>query len=324
MALPWFHCFLGGGPGATRVPAPSGPGRNRVRAARGRASEPLVVHPRFWYQLGSAIPPELLHRAAFRGRFLPGYPLAWTEEPGTQVLSPHWVPREWALALTQLRAGAPPPPDVKGRLAEVLRESGLLVSAAEWRARHARWRRRLAEARKHLARHHYAVLPGLLSGAQLEAVRAYYRQLIASGALRLGDPQCQRRYGQHNEPLARFFLHQLTSVVELAAGEPLRAAYTYFAGYQSAATLEKHVDREQCEYSVTLLVDAVPEPQGVSSWPLFLETGEGEVAIHQAPGDALVYRGRRLPHRRDALPEGHASTSLLFHYVQRGFTGPLR
>jgi hypothetical protein len=47
------------------------------------------------------------------------------------------------------------------------------------------------------------------------------------------------------------------------------------------------------------------------------------VTVFQAIGDALLYRGRELPHSRDALPEGHTSTSIFFHYVREDFAGSL-
>jgi hypothetical protein len=38
----------------------------------------------------------------------------------------------------------------------------------------------------------------------------------------------------------------------------------------------------------------------------------------------LVYRGRRLPHWREALPDGCSSSSMFFHYVLQDFEGSLR
>lgn len=87
--------------------------------------------------------------------------------------------------------------------------------------------------------------------------------------------------------------------------------------------LKQHVDREQCEFSVTLCLDYSPEPRVATPWPLRLHKPSGTVTIFQAIGDALLYRGRELPHSREALPEGHTSTSIFFHYVRESFTGSL-
>jgi hypothetical protein len=91
----------------------------------------------------------------------------------------------------------------------------------------------------------------------------------------------------------------------------------------SGAVLKKHIDREQCEFSVTLCLDFSPEPRRETSWPIRLDSGQGTVTVYQALGDGLVYRGPRVPHYRDILPNGHTSTSIFFHYVAEGFTGSL-
>jgi hypothetical protein len=60
-----------------------------------------------------------------------------------------------------------------------------------------------------------------------------------------------------------------------------------------------------------------------SPWPIRLDTPAGAVAVHQALGDGLAYRGTRVPHYRDVLGEGQTSTSIFFHYVAADFAGSL-
>jgi hypothetical protein len=74
---------------------------------------------------------------------------------------------------------------------------------------------------------------------------------------------------------------------------------------------------------VTLCLDYSPEPHNATSWPLYLHKESGRVIVFQGIGDALLYRGCRLPHSRDSLPEGHTSTSIFFHYVRKDFAGSL-
>jgi len=54
-----------------------------------------------------------------------------------------------------------------------------------------------------------------------------------------------------------------------------------------------------------------------------LHTASGKTTVFQGIGDGLIYSGCELPHSRDRLPPGNTSTSLFFHYVREGFTGPL-
>ena len=106
-------------------------------------------------------------------------------------------------------------------------------------------------------------------------------------------------------------------------GEPVKPSYVYLASYLSGAELKKHMDRQQCEFSVTLCLDFSPEPQLATSWPIRLDTPEGGATVYQALGDGLVYRGTKVPHYRHALGEGYTSTSIFFHYVGSDFSGSL-
>jgi hypothetical protein len=107
------------------------------------------------------------------------------------------------------------------------------------------------------------------------------------------------------------------------AGEPVKPSYVYLASYLSGAELKKHVDREQCEFSITLCLDFSPEPDLATPWPICLQTPTSTVTVYQALGDGLAYRGTRLPHYRSKLGEGQTSTSIFFHYVGADFGGSL-
>lgn len=169
----------------------------------------------------------------------------------------------------------------------------------------------------------YVAVERIIHPLHLGALRIHTRRLLRTGAMKLGDSGDPRRYVAHNEPIARRFHERLTGVVARIAGVPVKPSYVYIAAYQGGAELRAHTDRPQCEYSISLLVDFTPEPVGESPWPLLLDTEEGTVAIHQRLGDALVYRGRRFPHRRARLSSEMTSTSILFHYVDVDFSGSL-
>ena len=169
----------------------------------------------------------------------------------------------------------------------------------------------------------YAPLGDLIHPFHIAALRRYYRYLIRTGAIRLGDGQSPRRYVAYNEPVARFFHHDLASTLSAVAGESLKPSYVYLASYLSGAELKKHTDREQCEFSITLCLDFSPEPELAAPWPIRLDTAAGTVTVYQAPGDGLAYRGTRLPHYREPLGKGQTSTSIFFHYVRDDFAGSL-
>lgn len=280
--------------------------------------EPLFVNPGFWWQPGPSPPLEVFRRVESRDGFLGGYPLAWVEDRRSRMLNPYWVPHRWASVLASLRAGQPAPA-MDPEIATALWDAEILVGTREGCAR-ASAESDSAAAR--FAAKGYAPIEGLLHRSQTHALANYYRRL-SSSLETIGDSQCARRHGMHNERIARFLLRQMQWLVSEVAGEEVLPSYAYFAGYRGGAELVRHTDREQCEFSVTLLVD-YDAPGGPSSWPIHLETADGPVAIRQSPGDALVYKGRQLPHWRDVLPAGCASNSVLLHYVRQDFTGSLR
>jgi hypothetical protein len=169
----------------------------------------------------------------------------------------------------------------------------------------------------------YAPLPRLIHPFHVAALRRYYRSRIRTGAIPLGDGQSPRRYVAYNDPVARFFHQQIVGTMSAVAGEPVKASYVYLASYLSGAELKKHVDREQCEFSITLCLDYSPEPAVATTWPICLDTPTGQVTVYQALGDGLAYRGTRLPHYRTKLGEGQTSSSIFFHYVAADFAGSL-
>src|SRR5438477_10006302 len=127
----------------------------------------------------------------------------------------------------------------------------------------------------------YAPLSELIHPFHVAALRRYYRHLIRSGAICLGDGQSPRRYVGYNEPVARFFHHDIATTLSAVAGQPLKPSYVYMASYLSGAELKKHTDRAQCEFSVTLCLDFSPEPALETPWPIRLDTAHCTVAVYQ-------------------------------------------
>jgi hypothetical protein len=203
----------------------------------------------------------------------------------------------------------------------VSEESGLLCEESGLRHREREGAVGVASAR--FREKGYAPIVGLIHPFHIAALRRYYRHLIRTGAILLGDRQSARRYVSYNDPVARFFHQDIAATVSAVAGEPLKPSYVYLASYLSGAELKKHTDREQCEFSVTFCLDYSPEPELATPWPIQLDTPTGTVTVYQSLGDGLAYRGTRLPHYRGLLGEGQTSTSIFFHYVAADFAGSL-
>ena len=279
----------------------------------------LRASPAMEVQLGSAPSLRLVREAPHRSRFRPGHPLVWVTDPVTGVHAPYWAPRAWAADLQHLVPGAPVGA-VRPDLAAALVAVGALVDPADEHEDGSQ-ARALHRGATHFGERAYADIADLVPRAHVAALRDYQERLVRSGRIPLGDAQCAGRFGVHDDPMARFFLHQLAPAVSQVVAEPVKPAYAYSISYTAGAELSEHTDRAQCEYTVSLLVGA---DSGKEPWPLWLRVGSERVSVLQRPGDALVFAGRRLPHWRERLPEGRSSASLLLHYVPVGFSGSLR
>ena len=249
--------------------------------------------------------------------------IAWIPQPVTDSWLPFWLGPRLEGAVSAIKLEGHVPAGLPDEDLALLTTAGIVSAEEQEELDRERWHEAIFRGAGMFHERNYAPVRGLLHPFHVAALRRYFRYLVRTGRIRFGDEQNSRRYGVHNESVARFFHQQMAKTVSLIVGQPVIPSYVYAACYVSGAVLEKHIDREQCEFSVTLCLDFSPEPRGETSWPIRLDTPHGNVSVYQALGDGLVYRGPRVPHYRDTLPNGRTSTSILFHYVPAGFTGSL-
>lgn len=294
----------------------------RVPSKIDHPQQELYLNPGCAVGPSEQLPEEFADRAELLSGFALKGTMVWVRDGGPGFPLPFWLGPRLEERIRSLNLNDPVPASWPAEDRDVLAAAGILVPEAGPSVDHvpgASSERRSAFFRERL----YAPIDGLIHPFHIAALRRYYRHLIRAGAVQLGDRQTARRYAVYNEPVARFFHHQIVAKVSAIAGEPLKPSYVYFASYLSGAELEKHIDRDQCEYSVTLCLDFSPEPALATSWPIQLDTSRGRVTVYQALGDGLVYRGTKLPHYRGRLEEGQTSTSIFFHYVAAEFEGPV-
>jgi hypothetical protein len=295
----------------------------RPECWEGLADRPLFLNPGCFFAANGESPPEIPTPVfGEHGPMSPGKTV-WIRDPGSLALRPFWLGHELASALDGVHPGDPAPFALSRRARRTLLMAELLVPDNYVSARREQWDETVSVAGAHFRAHSYAPVGRLIHPFHVAALRRYYRQQLRTGKLRLGDSQTPLRYIAYNDPVSHFFHRQLTAAISAIVGEPLKASYMYLAAYQPGAILEKHTDREQCEFSLTLCLDYSPEPCHATPWPIHLHKRSGTVTVFQAIGDALLYRGCQLPHSRGMLPRGHTSTSIIFHYVREDFAGSL-
>jgi hypothetical protein len=293
------------------------------RRKQSASSNQLFLNPECVVMSSGHIPPELETNRELLQNFSVQRTIAWVRDPGLGTLLPFWLGPRLEAIVTDLRRGVPVSDSIPTYARWLLGTAGIIVEANHNERRLARWDQIVRKGRQQFLQKNYFPLPNLIHPFHVAALRRYYRHEIRQGIIRLGDDQSSRRYIAHNEAVARFFHHQIVPVVAAIVGEPVKPSYVYFASYLSSAELKKHTDREQCEFSLTLCLDFAPEPELATPWPIRLETPEGTVAVYQSLGDALFYRGTKVPHYRKILAEGRTSTSIFFHYVPAAFSGSL-
>jgi hypothetical protein len=279
----------------------------------------LMINPRCWFAWQGPPPPDVASRigaGAVIGFFNTPW-MVWVDNPATGALTPFWLGPELAHVLVDLVPGQTLRAMPRDELLDILWNAHVVVTPDHSALRRREWHA-LAQYNSALFRRGHVALDNLLHPFHLGALRRYFRHQTRSGKFPLGDGQVSGRYFAHKEPVADFFHRQLTGMIGDIAGAPVKPSYSYLALYQAGADLSPHVDRDQCEYTVTLCFDATPEPEAAVPWPIHLQTAEGPVSVWQYLGDGLLFRGRYLSHWRNTLPDGNTASSILFHYVDHG------
>jgi hypothetical protein len=306
-----FNCFLDAQP-TSLVP------RHWLAKRRKKAlDQQLILNRRCYFSRDNAI------RMPFLDASSPSEGTVWVLDAPTDSVSPFWLGFRLFDLLSCVQPGEPEPAGLSPDVRSVLLAAQVLVEPDYAERRQREYARMVGRSAAQFRKQGYVPLQGLIHPFHLGALRTYYRELVRSGSLRLGDAQSSRRYCAHNERVACFFQHQLSAVVRDIVSVPIKPSYVYVASYRPGARLPKHADRPQCEYSISICIDFTPEPAARTPWPLCLETKHGTVKIFQGIGDGLLYRGPELPHYRTPLAKGCTSTSIFFHYVHRDFAGPL-
>ena len=283
----------------------------------------LILNPQCFFSSGGHLPGELAECAGLLENFALHGNILWVRDTATGAFAPFWLGPQFSSLLADLPPGDPEPANLPDHARSILASAGVLVKPDAGSRRRKQWSEQLLRLR-HQFHRKFVPMAGLIHPFHVGALRRYYRYLIRNGRMQLGDDQSPRRYGAHNENVARFFHHQLTAAVSDVVGEPVKPSYVYTCGYLSGSDLEKHTDRDQCEFTITFCLDFSPEPVGHTPWPVHVDANDARITVYQALGDSLLFCGRELPHYRHPLTSGRTSTSIFFHYVRQGFTGSLR
>lgn len=279
-----------------------------------RPDDTLVFNPHAWFAWRDPLPAALAARAVSTDNFFDTPWMIWVDDVVTGAIWPFWLGRDYAHLLQHVAPGQGYDGGLPEQVVTVLQAAQVLVPPDFAARRRRAWLSAVDTLVPQFERGFVAV-DGLVHPFHVGALRRYYRYHTRMGTFVLGDEQSPGRYVAYDESVTRFMHQQLTTAISDIARTVVRPSYSYLSLYTGGAALDPHIDREACEYTVSLAIDASPEPDAQVPWPLNLGLAEGSLAVWQRLGEGLLFRGRYLPHWRERLADGYTSSSVLLHYV---------
>ena len=109
------------------------------------------------------------------------------------------------------------------------------------------------------------IVDNVLTQDALKILQEFYRNTIKNNIYLLGDKQ-SNRYKAHNEPMSRLLHYEILPLIEKLTKKKLLPSYTYLSAYVKDSELPGHTDREDCEYTVSFIVE---KPKGCN-WPIYV------------------------------------------------------
>ena len=135
----------------------------------------------------------------------------------------------------------------------------------------------------------------------------HLRESYYDGNLPGEDDQCPKSFSWYGDCMMDVLLQVSTGKMGEYIGCDLVPTYSFCRMYMPGEVLEKHKDRDSCEYSTTLCLGGDP-------WPIFVRNKQGQdIQIDLKPGDMLVYSGCELTHWREQF-EGERCSQVFLHY----------
>tara|TARA_Y100000992_G_scaffold66097_1_gene40826 strand:+ start:4147 stop:6189 length:2043 start_codon:yes stop_codon:yes gene_type:complete len=157
----------------------------------------------------------------------------------------------------------------------------------------------------------------------LDLLQTYYRTSIENNVFPLGDRQ-SNRYKSNNEAISRFLHYEMLPLIEKITNTKLRPTYTYLSCYINGCDLPAHTDREDCEYTVSFLINKDKD------WPIYLHKVKQHkkhlgrtkeryvdksecIELNGESGGFIIFCGCDHAHYREVF-EGTFYDILLLHY----------
>ena len=160
-----------------------------------------------------------------------------------------------------------------------------------------------------LIENNFMIVPNFISAERASDLAKEFN-LYAEEFDITNDPQVDKCLGKYDYISFVELLCEKNVQVSQLVGETVLPTYTYARIYENGAVLTPHVDKEECEISLTVNLES-DQP-----WSIWIQNPQGqkqEVVLNS--GDAMIYFGMTAPHWREEYT-GNACTQLFMHYVR--------
>lgn len=165
----------------------------------------------------------------------------------------------------------------------------------------------------------YAIVRGFLLPEDAAVLSRYMEYSLKGGLYNdRGDGTSPTRedpskYARYADPMMEVVLINSREIVEGVVGKELLPTYSYSRIYMEGDTLERHIDRPSCEYSVTVNVACEGKP-----WPIWMQRHDEEPSkVLLNPGDAVIYKGCDIYHWRNKMTSARLNAQFMLHYVDK-------
>ncbi len=281
--------------------------------AQGPLPETLVLNPAIYCQSELEPTPDWQSRLPFWNLLSKQRPVLWVQSKYYRSWFPYWLDASLLDLLNTKDSEVIQTLSLEQRY--TLYQAHVLIEPSVPK------RADPARAQAFLENNQYLILRGLIPAFQMGALRAYLRKLWQEGFFQFEAPGKLSRGILHNEPVFRFFQHQIYHSLIHLLGLTVRPSYNCLAVYPAGVALPRHLDREQCIWNMSVVIDMQKELKTADTWPIYLETSRGIQAVHLNIGDALLYSGTQIPHWRETSAQ--RIMVALFHFVDLDFEGSL-
>ena len=145
-----------------------------------------------------------------------------------------------------------------------------------------------------------------------KAIEIYGKEEVLKDSFKYGyyrTEKSSKSYSGYGNLILEDLLATLTPTVEDITQLKLNPSYSFFSIYQHGDTLEKHIDRDYCEISLSVNLG---RDQSNTRYPIYIEDQE----VNLNPGDGIIYQGNEYYHHRKAF-KGTYQCQGFFHWTNK-------